>query len=65
MNKLWKYSYYVYLIIALILVVEGILQLNKNKQTAIVIFGIAILVLFKFFFTKKFRDRIEKRNQER
>jgi positive regulator of sigma E activity len=65
MNTLWKYSYYVYLIIAAILVFEGVTRLGSNTKWGAILLGIAALVLVKFFVTKKFRKRIEERNQQR
>ena len=65
MNKLLRKSYYVYLIIAIILIFEGVLQLiDNNRQMAAIILCIAILVIFKFFFTRKFRRKIEEKNQK-
>ncbi len=64
MNTLWKYSYFVYLIIAIILVVEAILKLGTDTKMAAIIFAIAVAVLFKFFLTRKYRKKIQERNQQ-
>lgn len=64
MSKLWKYSYYVYLIIVAILVFEGVLRLDKDIKLSMIFFAIAAMVLVKFFITKRFRSKIEKRNQQ-
>jgi len=65
MKEVLKHSYYVYLIIAIILTFEGVLQLiNNNTQRAVIILCIALLVVFKFFFTRKFRRKIENRNRQ-
>lgn len=65
MSKLWKYSHYVYLIIALILIVEGILQFGNDVKMALILLAIAGAVIFKFFFTRKFRKRMEERTQQK
>lgn len=64
MNTLWKYSYYVYLIIVAILIFEGVTRLGSNTKMATILFAIAALLLVKFFITRRFRKNIEKRNQQ-
>lgn len=64
MSTLWKYSYYVYLVIVAILLFEGISRLGDNTEWGIMLLGIAIMVLVKFFITRRFRRNIEKRNQQ-
>ncbi|MFD2568886.1 hypothetical protein [Pseudotenacibaculum haliotis] len=65
MTKLWKYTYYGYLIIALILIVEGILQFGKDIKMALILLAIAGAVILKFFFTRKFRKRIAERTEQK
>lgn len=65
MNTLWKYSYYVYLVIVAILVFEGVSRLGNNPKMAMILLAIAALLLVKFFITRRFRKGIEKRNQQR
>ena len=64
MNILWKYSYYVYLVIVAILLFEGITRLGDNSQMGFILIAVAVLLLVKFFITRRFRKRIEKRNQQ-
>lgn len=64
MSTLWKYSYYVYLVIAAILVFEGVIRLNKDPKIGSVFLAIAALVLVKFFMTRRLRKRIQDRNQK-
>jgi len=64
MNILWKYSYYVYLVIIAILIFEGVVRLESNATTAMIFFAIAALLLVKFFITRRFRKNLEKRNQQ-
>jgi len=65
MNILWKYSYYVYLVIVAILVFEGVSRLGNNTQMGAILLAIAALLLVKFFITRRFRKNIEKRNQQK
>jgi hypothetical protein len=38
---------------------------SDNTTTAMIFFAIAVLLLVKFFITRRFRKNIEKRNQQR
>lgn len=64
MTTLWKYSYYVYLVIVAILVIEGALKLNDDPKMGMILIGIGALVLVKFFMTRRIRRNIQKRNQQ-
>lgn len=64
MTTLWKYSYYVYLVIVAILIIEGVLKLNENPKMGMILIGIGALVLVKFFMTRRIRRNIQKRNQQ-
>lgn len=64
MTALWKYSYYVYLVIVAILIIEGVLKLNENPKMGMILIGIGALVLVKFFMTRRIRRNIQKRNQQ-
>lgn len=64
MTTLWKYSYYVYLVIVAILIIEGVLRLNENLKMGMILIGIGALVLVKFFMTRRIRRNIQKRNQQ-
>lgn len=64
MNKLWKYIQYGYLILAVILIVEGVMALNSNPKRAYFMFGFAIFSVLIFFFKRNFRRKIEKKHQQ-
>lgn len=65
MNKIWKYIQYGYLVIAILLFVEGFLNFNTNPKKSYLMFGLAIFVVLTFLFKRKFRKKIEKRNKQR
>jgi positive regulator of sigma E activity len=65
MTTLWKYSYYVYLVIVAILLFEGIARLGSNTKWGIILIALAAVVLLKFFMTRKLRRNLEKRNQQK
>lgn len=65
MHTLWKYSYYGYLVIVAILILEGISRLSSNTKWAVILFAMAGLVLVKFFITRRFRKKLEERHQQR
>ena len=65
MNTLWKYSYFVYLIIAAILLIEGLIRLGSDPKIGFVLIAISALVVVKFFMTRRLRRNIQKRNQQK
>ncbi len=64
MSTLWKYSYYVYLVIVAILAFEGIIRIQSDPKMGSILLAISVLVLVKFFMTRRFRRNIQKRNQQ-
>lgn len=65
MGKLWKYIQYGYLVVGVILFVEGFLHWNINREKSYLMFGLAIFVILIFIFKRKFRKKIEERNKQR
>lgn len=65
-----KFSLYIekaWIVISILLAIDGILQLTKedgSNQKAYMMFGFAALALFMFFFKRNFRRRIESRKQQ-
>lgn len=64
MNKLWKIFQYGYLVIAVICFVEGILKINSDGRKAILLIGASIFITLVFLFKRKFRKRVEQRNNQ-
>jgi len=64
MSKLWKIFEYGYLIIAVVFCVETVLKWNTDRERAYLLLIFAVLAVFMYFFRKRFRSRIEKRNQK-
>mgnify|MGYP003688239027 FL=1 len=63
MNNIWKFLQYGYLIIALILLVEAIIELKDDQNKALFMLGLSIFISLIFFFKRNFRKKIEKRNK--
>ncbi len=64
MNKLWKYTQYGYLLAALILIIDGILQWNKSESKPYFSFIFATLFVVLFYFKNRFRKKIEDKNRQ-
>jgi len=65
MNKLWSIIQYAYLVIAVIFLVEGVLNWNSDREQSYIMFGFAIFITLIFFFKRKFRRKIEERNKNK
>ena len=63
MNKFWKFLQYGYLIIAVIFLIEAILACKDDINKALFMLGFSIFILLIFFFKRKFRKKIEKKNK--
>ncbi|MCK0130196.1 hypothetical protein MWU59_01670 [Flavobacteriaceae bacterium F08102] len=67
MTKLSKYIEKAWIIIAIILVIDGILQLTKATESndkAYMMFAFAALACFMYFFKRNFRRRFEARKND-
>ncbi len=64
MNTIWKYLQYGYLIVGLIFFVEAILAFNEDKERSIFMFCFAIFITLIFFFKRRFRKKIQERNNQ-
>ena len=63
MTKFYKFIEYGYLIIAIFLFVETILNWSSAREKAYFYLAFSILATFMFFFKKNFRKRMEKRKK--
>ncbi len=63
MNKFWKFLQYGYLIIAVIFLIEAIIAWKNDINKALFMLGFSIFILLIFFFKRKFRKKIEKKNK--
>ena len=65
MNNIWKFLQYGYLIIAVICFVEGIIKLTEeNWVTGGILLVTAVLVIVLFMVKRRFRKRIEARQNK-
>ena len=65
MNKFWSIIQYGYLIVGIVFFGEGVSKWNSSKQEAFIMFGFSIFIILIFFFKRKFRRKIEERNNNR
>ena len=63
MSKFFKYFEYAYLIFATVFITTGFIELSKNTNQAYLLFGMAGVAVFMFFFKRRFRRRFEDRNK--
>jgi len=63
MIKYFKIFEFAYLIIAVVFVVETVLNWNENRQKAYIYLAFSVLAVFMYFFRKKYRKKYE--DQER
>ena len=64
MNKIWKIFEYGYLIVAVVFIVETVLNWNVDRQRSYILLLFSVVAIFMYFFKKRFRSRIEKRNKQ-
>lgn len=64
MNKLWKILQYGYLIIAILLFIDAILNWNADREKAYIYLGFSVFITLVFFFKRHFRKKVESRNNK-
>jgi LPXTG-motif cell wall-anchored protein len=63
MSKFFKYFEYAYLIFATVFVISGCIEWGDHTNQAYLLFGMAAVAVFMFFFKRRFRRRFEERNK--
>lgn len=63
MSKFFKYFEFAYIVFAVIFIITGFYELGKNPNQAYLLFGMAVVAIFMFFFKRRFRRRFEERNK--
>ena len=61
--KYLRYTSYLFLIIAVLLVVDGVMELEKPDGRATLSFIFAGVCVFMFFFRRNMAKRFEERNR--
>ena len=64
MKRYYKFIEYAYLIIAVFLMVETLLNWKTEPQKAYLYLAFTLLAIFMYFFKKNFRKRMNNRNME-
>jgi len=64
MQKIWKIFEYGYLIVAIVFIVEAIINWNQGfKEKSYMYLGFSVLAIFMYFFKKRYRKRFEDRKK--
>jgi uncharacterized membrane protein YuzA (DUF378 family) len=64
MSKFFRYFEYAYLLFALLFIATGVYEFNQSPQRSYLMFGMAGLAIFMFFFKRRFRRKFEERNKK-
>lgn len=64
MNKAWKIFEYGYLLVAIVFIVETVLNWNTDRSKAYLMLLFSVLAVIMYFFKKRFRNRIENKNKQ-
>ena len=62
MQRISKIFEYGYLVIAIVFIVETFLNWKTNRNKAYLLLLFAVLAVFMYFFRKRFRNKINRRN---
>jgi len=65
MIKYLKFIGIAYLLLAVFSVYTAITRWNTDRNNAYILLGFSVVLVFLFFFKKKFRKRYEQRAKER
>jgi len=57
--KILRYVHYLYLVMAILFLYEGIVKM-QNQENPIVVFLFAAVAIFMFFFRRHFSNKIQK-----
>jgi len=63
--KYYKYTHYLYLILAFLFVIDGIKKSISEHQIVWINFLFVILCVFMFLFRRRYLKKIENNNQEK
>ncbi|WP_124979509.1 hypothetical protein [Nonlabens xiamenensis] len=63
MSKFFKYFEYAYLIFAVVFIATGIYEYEVTPNRSYLMFAMAAVAIFMFFFKRRFRRRFEDRNK--
>jgi len=63
MRKIQTIFEYGYLLVAIVFIVETVLNWNDNRERAYMFLIFSALAVFMYFFKKRFRKKLENRNK--
>lgn len=62
--KYLKFTPYLYLIVAIVMVCNGFLNLNSADANPWLSFGLAVMAFFMFYFRMRFVKKYEEQNKK-
>jgi len=65
MAKYYKFFEYAYLVIAIVFLIETVLNWNTEPQKAYIYLAFSAVAVFMYFFRKKFRKKFENHNHKK
>ena len=63
MQKIQKIFEYGYLLVAIVFIVETVLNWDQNRERAYMYLIFSVVAVFMYFFKKRFRKKLENRNK--
>ena len=64
MEKFRRIIEYGYLIVAIVFAVETVINWNEDRERAYLMLAFTILAVFMYFFKRRFRKKLESRNNK-
>ncbi|AUC16055.1 hypothetical protein BTO06_13205 [Tenacibaculum sp. SZ-18] len=64
MNKIWKYTQYGYIAVAVVLLIDAVTRWSSDRNQAYLSIAFAVFMLLIFLFKRNFRKKIERRNNQ-
>jgi len=65
MAKYYKFFEYAYLVIAIVFLIETVLNWNTEPQKSYIYLAFSVVAVFMYFFRKKFRKKFENHNHKK
>ncbi len=65
MAKYYKFFEYAYLVIAIVFLIETVLNWNTEPQKAYIYLAFSAVAVFMYFLRKKFRKKFENHNHKK
>jgi len=64
MEKFRRIIEYGYLLVSIVFAVETVISWNEDRERAYLMMAFSILAVFMYFFKRRFRKKLESRNNK-